>query len=72
MDERVRTEMVDTESGKKLQVTLGDGVFDLPFKKIGGRMVGFLDISGQVSLIEHAADELVRLMEEAGAYFEQS
>ena len=70
MDERVRTEMVDTENGKKLRVTLGDGVFDLPFKKIGGRMVGFLDISGQVSLIEHAADELVRLMEEAGASFD--
>ena len=28
------------------------------------------DISGQVSLIEHAADELVRLMEEAGASFD--
>ena len=68
---QVLTQIVGGENGtKKLDVKMTGKTFELPFKLIGGRMVGFLDISGQVSLIEAAADELVDKLLKAGVEFD--
>ena len=68
---QVLTQIVEGENGtKKLDVKMTGKTFELPFKLIGGRMVGFLDISGQVSLIEAAADELVDKLLKAGVEFD--
>lgn len=67
---QVETKIVEREGGKGLEVRMGGRTFTLPFKLIGGRQVGFLDISGQVSLIESAADELARKLLEAGVEFD--
>ena len=56
----VTAKIVEKGVTKGLQVTMTGREFELPFKMIGGRLVGFLDISGQVSLIEAAAEELMR------------
>ena len=67
---RIKTEIVERDNGKFLAVQLGGKDYELPFKLIAGRLVGFLDISGQVSLIESAAQELVDRLLEAGAEFD--
>lgn len=68
---QVETKIVEREGGAKgLEVVMGGRTFTLPFKLIGGRQVGFLDISGQVSLIESAADELAQKLLDAGVEFD--
>lgn len=68
---QAETRIVEREDGAKgLEVMMGGRKFTLPFKLIGGRQVGFLDISGQVSLIESAADELTGKLLEAGVEFD--
>lgn len=70
-DKKVKSEIISLENGGKcLAVTMSGREFRLPFKLIAGRMVGFLDISGQVDLIEAAADELVELLYKSGASFD--
>ena len=68
---RAETRIVERADGEKgLEVIMGGRKFTLPFKLIGGRQVGFLDISGQVSLIESAADELTQNLLDAGVEFD--
>ena len=67
---RIETEIVERDNGKFLAVQLGGKDYELPFKLIAGRLVGFLDISGQVSLIESAAQELVDRLLAAGVEFD--
>lgn len=65
------SEMITKENGQEfLRVTLGGREYDLPFKLIAGKKVGFLDISGQVSLIENAADELYKRLKDSGIEFD--
>ena len=69
--EQAGTRIVEREDGSKgLEVVMGGRKFTLPFKRIGGLQVGFLDISGQVSLIESAADDLTRRLLDAGVEFD--
>ena len=70
MNRGVPTEIIEKNDAKFLKVNFGEDVFHLPFKMIGGRLVGFLDISGQYALIECAADRLVAMFEENGAQFD--
>lgn len=65
----VTAKIVEKGVTKGLQVTMTGREFELPFKMIGGRLVGFLDISGQVSLIEAAAEELTEKLLKAGVEF---
>jgi len=67
---QVETNIVEKDGAKYLEVKMSGRDFKLPFKLISGRMVGFLDISGQVSLIESAADELVKKLLAAGVEFD--
>lgn len=68
---QVKTQILEGENGaKSLEVRMAGKTFELPFKLIGGRMVGFLDISGQVSLIEAAADELAEKLVSSGIKFD--
>ena len=60
----LKTEIISSDGRKHLRVTAGGYNFDLPFKQIGGKMVGFLDISGKFRLIEICADSITgRLIE---------
>ena len=52
------TQIIDLVGRKYLRVTAGGYDFDLPFKQIGRKMVGFLDISGKFRLIELCADSI--------------
>lgn len=70
MSQNIVTEIIEKENEKFLKVTLGNDDFYLPFKLLGGKWVGFLDISGQFSLIERAADILVDIFEESGVTFD--
>ncbi len=66
-----KTRIVEGENGgKNLEVKMAGKTFVLPFKLIIGRMVGFLDISGQVSLIEAAAEELTEKLLNSGVEFD--
>lgn len=67
---QIVTSIREKEGAKTLEVLMGGGSFELPFKEIGGRLVGFLDISGQVKLIECAAEELVEKLLAAGVEFD--
>lgn len=68
---QIKTQILEGENGaKNLEVKMAGKTFELPFKLIGGRMVGFLDISGQVSLIEAAADELADKLVKSGVEFD--
>lgn len=68
---QVKTQILEGENGAKtLEVKMAGRTFELPFKLIGGRLVGFLDISGQVSLIEAAADELAEKLVNSGVEFD--
>ena len=65
------TEIITKDNGQEfLRVTLGERDYELPFKLIAGKKVGFLDISGQVSLIESAADQLYARLKDAGVEFD--
>ena len=66
----ISTEIIKKGDDKFLQVTMGEDIFYLPFKFLGGKWVGFLDISGQFALIERSADMLVEALEKAGADFD--
>lgn len=68
--DRVTTAEVEKDGKKFLRVTI-DGVdFFLPFMLISGKQVAFLDVSGQVLLIEKTADVLVDRLIEVGAKFD--
>lgn len=64
------TEILSRDGSEYLRVTLGDRDYELPFKVLGGKKVGFLDISGQVSLIESAAEQLADRLNSAGVEFD--
>ena len=64
------TERVFVNGSEFLRVTLGGKEYDLPFKILGGRKVAFLDISGQVALVESAAEDIVDLLNQRGAEFD--
>ena len=64
------TEIIEKNGQEFLRVTLGERDYELPFKLIAGKKVGFLDISGQVSLIESAADQLYARLKDAGVEFD--
>lgn len=66
----VTTEIIRDEQGERLRVVLAGKDYYLPFKLIGGRKVGFLDISGRVAFNESAADEIVDRMIEQGITFD--
>lgn len=70
MNTNISTEIVEKNDGRLLKVDLGDNTFYLPFKLIGGKWVGFLDISGQFILNECAADFLVDIFEKKGFTFD--
>lgn len=62
--------VTDSNGTRTLEVQIGPNTFVLPFKLIGGRWVGFLDISGQVALIESAADEIANAINASGLTFD--
>lgn len=66
----IKTEMISVGEKEFLRVTLEDKNFDLPFVMISGNKVAFLDVSGQVSMIEKSADLLVKKMKEANVKFD--
>lgn len=66
----VMTEILHREDGDFLKVTLEDTDFYLPFLMISGIRVAFLDVSGQVLMIEKTADLLVKRLKEAGVEFD--
>ena len=70
MGEKIITERVNLENGEFLKVVLGGKDYYLPFKVLGGKKVGFLDISGEVALIESCAEQLVDLLDENGVEFD--
>lgn len=69
-NQTVQTKELAIDGQDWLRVTLANKDFDLPFKRIGDRNVAFLDISGQVDLIEHMADLLVDQIQQAGIQFD--
>ena len=54
---QTETKRIMKEGSEYLRVSMSGKDYDLPFKVLSGKKVAFLDISGQVSLIEAAADE---------------
>lgn len=66
----VKTQQFSTDGREFLRVTMGEDIFDLPFKELGGKKVAFLDISGQFRLIESCADQLVQRLIDEGAVFD--
>ena len=70
MGKEIFTEVLQNESGEHLHVILGGKDYYLPFKVLGGKKVAFLDISGQVSLIESSAEELVEKLHDVGVEFD--
>ena len=66
----VPTKEVTVNGAEFLRVTLGNKDFDLPFKMISGIKVAFLDISGQVDMIEHTADLLVEELIKRDVHFD--
>ena len=65
-----QTKKVIVNGQEFFRVTFEGKDYDLPFKVLGGRKVAFLDISGQVALVESAAADLVELLNEAGVEFD--
>lgn len=55
----IKTEKIFKDNNEYYEVTMDDKVYDLPFKVLGGKKVAFLDISGQVSLVETTSKLLV-------------
>ena len=64
------TKIVEKDGKEWLSVIMAEKDYFLPFKLIGGRKVGFLDISGQVSLIESCADLLTERILDSGKEFD--
>ena len=64
------TRRVEKDGQEFLRVTMDGKDYDLPFKVLSGKKVAFLDISGQVSLNESAAKDIVELLLEAGVEFD--
>ena len=64
------TNRIVKEGQEYLRVNMSGKDYDLPFKVLAGKKVAFLDISGQVSLIEAAADDLVEMLLDAGVEFD--
>ena len=64
------TQRIEKDGQEFLRVTMSGRDYDLPFKVLSGKKVAFLDISGQVSLNEAAADDIVGLLLEAGVEFD--
>ncbi len=64
------TQRVEKDGQEFLRVTMDGKDYDLPFKVLAGKKVAFLDISGQVSLNESAAKDIVDLLLEAGVEFD--
>ena len=64
------TKRIEKDGQEFLRVTMSGRDYDLPFKVLSGKKVAFLDISGQVSLNEAAADDIVDLLLEAGVEFD--
>lgn len=70
MSKEIKTDVVVRDNSEFLHVVLGGKDYYLPFKVLAGKKVAFLDISGQVSLNESAADEIVERLIEAGVEFD--
>ena len=66
----VPTKEVTVNGQDYLRVTFGSKDFDLPFKRISGNKVAFLDISGQVDMNEHTADLLVEELKKKDVHFD--
>ena len=64
------TEKVVKEGTEYLRVNMSGKDYYLPFRVLAGKKVAFLDISGQVSLNEAAADDIVDMLDEAGVEFD--
>ena len=64
------TERVFKGGNEYLRVTMNGKDYDLPFNVLAGKKVAFLDISGQVSLNEAAASDLVEILDELGVEFD--
>ena len=64
------TEKVVKDGKEYLRVNMSGRDYFLPFKVLAGKKVAFLDISGQVSLNEAAADDIVDMLDEAGVEFD--
>ncbi len=67
---QITTAIKSKGTGKCLEVQINGRTFELPFKLIGGREVAFLDISGQVSLVESCADMLAEKIMESEIEFD--
>lgn len=63
-------QVMEENQKRQLSVELAGKEFLLPFKEIGGKDVAFLDVSGQVDLIEHIADELTQRILESDVEFD--
>ncbi len=64
------TRKVEIGGQEFLRVQMDGRDYDLPFKVLSGKKVAFLDISGQVSLNEAAAKDIVEMLYEAGVEFD--
>ncbi|MBQ6492467.1 MAG: hypothetical protein IJI92_01165 [Erysipelotrichaceae bacterium] len=64
------TQKIEKNGQEYLRVTMNGRDYDLPFKVLSGKKVAFLDISGQVSLNEAAAADIVEMLMEAGVEFD--
>ena len=64
------TERVVKDGQEFLKVTMDEKDYFLPFKVLAGKKVAFLEISGQVSLNESAAKDIVDLLLEADVEFD--
>ena len=67
---QTETRKIEKDGQEFFRVTMSGKDYDLPFKVLAGKKVAFLDISGQVSLNEAAADDIVALLSEAGVEFD--
>mgnify|MGYP002855469965 CR=1 FL=1 len=67
---QTQTKRIEKDGQEFLRVTMSGKDYDLPFKVLSGKKVAFLDISGQVSLNEAAAEDIVELLYDAGVEFD--
>ena len=70
MVNQTETRKIEKDGQDFFRVTMSGKDYDLPFKVLAGKKVAFLDISGQVSLNEAAADDIVEMLLEAGVEFD--
>lgn len=69
-NKKVKEQELMSGENEILRVSLDDKNFDLPFRIIGSNKVAFLDLSGQVALVEKAADLLAQQLLEEGVDFD--